>query len=88
MDEQVAELCEQGGRSCTRIRNRGVGPAAANPAGGGARHADRPSETNADGYATVPSEEDVPGRALGDDPEAPAAKPQPNPRRIKDPRAV
>ena len=43
--------------------------------------------TNAEGYVAVPSVEDVAGGAIGDDPQAPGAEPQPK-SSGKDPAAV
>jgi Protein of unknown function (DUF2934) len=54
----------------------------------GPRNPDPEPPTNAEGYVAVPSEDDVAGRALGDNPQPPAVKPQPKPRRVKDPAGV
>jgi Protein of unknown function (DUF2934) len=52
----------------------------------GPRNPDPIPPTNADGFVTVPSVDDVAGRAVGDDPQPPAADPPPKPRRIQDPQ--
>ena len=54
----------------------------------GPRNPDPLPATNAEGYVAVPSVDDVAGRAVGEDPQPPAAEPQPKPRRVKDPAAV
>jgi hypothetical protein len=54
----------------------------------GPRNPDPQPPTNAGGYVAVPSVDDVAGRAVGDDPQPPAADPLPKPRRIRDAAGV
>ena len=54
----------------------------------GPRNPDPLPPTNADGYVTVPSEDEVSGKALDADPQPPAAAPLPKPRRNKDAAGV
>ncbi|HYI84227.1 MAG TPA: DUF2934 domain-containing protein [Acetobacteraceae bacterium] len=49
----------------------------------GPRNPDPEPPTNAEGYVAVPSEHDIAGRAVGDDPRPPAAESPPKPRRGK-----
>ena len=63
--KQIAELPEE---------TPEAGPA--NPETPGPRNPAPMPPTNAEGFVTIPSEDDAAGRALGDDPTAASAEPQ------------
>ena len=91
-DEPGPELREEpGGRFAKQLADLPEGaPENASPEVEmpGPRNPDPLPATNAEGYVAVPSVDDVAGRAVGDDPQPPAAGPLPKPRRVKNPAAV
>ena len=91
-DEPGEELREEpGGRFAKQLADlpdQASEDTSGDPRTPGPRNPDPAPPTNPEGYVTVPSEDDVAGRALGDDPQPPVAKPQPKPRRVKDPAGV
>ena len=91
-DEPGEELREEpGGRFAKQLADlpdEATEDASGDPDMPGPRNPDPVPPTNAEGYVAVPSEDDVAGRAVGDDPQPPAAEPQTKPRRVKDPAAV